>query len=238
MQDEIIKHAKKAYKNMKDPSKSLGHRVLEVIIEICIIVFAVSLSIWLHQKSEHAKEQAEVKEFLLGLKSDLDQTIENCKDNISSYEECKMRFSYLSSLNRSGKPNKDTLDKYFSEIGSSPVLSINSSRYEGFKSSGKLEGIENKKLLSDILNFFQGDVPDLQGLVRGWNSLHLELNEMVIDKLVEHDDGTDNRIEFLAIPKVHNLCKRLIPWSQLFEFHQLVIKSAGNIIRQIDEEYK
>lgn len=223
---------------MKDPSKSVGHRVLEIIIEICIIVFAVSLSIWLHGRSEYAKEQAEVKEFLLGLKDDLNQTIKSCKDDISVYEECKLRYSYLSSVKRSGKPDKDTLNKYFSEITSNPVLSINSSRYEGFKSSGKLEGIENKKLLSDILNFFQGDIPDMQGSIRGWNSLRLELVAMTIDKLVDNDDGTDNRIEFLTIPKVHNLCKRLIPWDQLFEMHQVVIRSAGNIVAQIDREYK
>jgi hypothetical protein len=238
MQDEIIKHAKKAYKSMKDPSKSVGHRVLEIVIEICIIVFAVSLSIWLHGRSEHAKEQAEVKEFLLGLKDDLNQTIASCKGNITIYGDCKIRYNFLSSIKRSGKPNMDTLNKYFSEITSTPVLSIRSSRYEGFKSSGKLEGIENKKLLSDILGFFQEDIPDLQGSIRGWNSFRTELREMIVDKLVENDDGTDNRIEFLTIPKVHNLCKSLIPWDQLLEMHQLVIKSAGNIVAQIDKEYK
>jgi hypothetical protein len=238
MQDEIIKHAKKAYKSMNDPSKSLGHRIIEIIIEVCIIVFAVSLSIWLHQKSEHAKEQAEVKEFLLGLKSDLNETIENCKDNIIQYGECKMRFTYLSSLKRSGKPDMDTLNKYFSELTSCPVLSIHSSRYEGFKSSGKLEGIENKKLLSDILDFFQGDAPILEGIVKGWNGLRYQLIDLLLDQLVENDDGTDNRLQFLTMPKAHNLCKHLIPGNQLFQFHQVVVKSAENIVKQIDEEYK
>jgi hypothetical protein len=238
MQDEIIKHAKKGYKSMKDPSKSLGHRVLEVIIEICIIVFAVSLSIWLHERSEHAKEQAEVKEFLLGLKSDLSETIGNCKCVIGGYEDCKLRYSYLSSVKRSGKPDMDTLNKYFSEIDGNPVLSIKSSRYDGFKSSGKLEEIENKKLLSAILNFFQGTVPIMEGSARAWRSYQLELREMAVEKLVENDDGTDNRVEFLAIPKVHNLCKRLIPWAQLFEFHQWVIRDAGSIVEQIDATYK
>jgi hypothetical protein len=238
MEDEIIKHAKKAYKNMKDPSKSLGHRVLEVIIEICIIVFAVSLSIWLHERSEHAKEQAEVKEFLSGLKSDLNQTIENCKDNIGAYEECKARYTYLSSLKPSGKHDMDTLNKYFSEITSTPVLSIYSSRYEGFKSSGKLEEIENKKLLSDILHFFQETVPDLEGMLKGWNSLRYQLGDLLIDQLVEKDDGTDNRLQLLSIPKAHNLCKKLIPGAYLFEWHRIVIKKAGDIVNLIDEEYK
>jgi hypothetical protein len=238
MQDEIIKHAKKAYKNMKDPSKSLGHRIIEIIIEVCIIVFAVSLSIWLHQKSEHAKEQAEVKEFLFGLKKDLKEAIDSTKENIGEFNECKIKFTYLSSLSRSKKPDPDTLNKYFIELGSSPVFLNNSSRYEGFKSSGKLEEIENKELLAGILNYYQQIIPLYHGPVGAWHQRRLELSELIIDSLVTNEDGTDNRFHVLTIPKAHNLCVTLIPWDQLFDRHQAIITSAEKIVKEIDEEYK
>jgi hypothetical protein len=238
MEDEIIKHAKKAYKNMNDPSKSLGHRIIEIVIEVCIIVFAVSLSIWLHQRSEHAKEQAEVREFLLGLKKDLQEASDSTRENIGEFNECTIKFTYLSSLSRTKKPDPDSLNKYFDELHSSPVFLNNESRYEGFKSSGKLEEIENKKLLADILNYYQQIIPLYHGPVGAWHELRRKLNELIIDSLITNEDGTDNRLHVLTIPKAHNLCFTLIPWDQLFERHEAIITNAENIIKEIDEEYK
>jgi hypothetical protein len=40
-------------------------------MEVAIIVFAVSLSIWLHGWAEERKDHREEREFLIGLKEDL-----------------------------------------------------------------------------------------------------------------------------------------------------------------------
>jgi len=60
---------------MKRPQHSFWEKVKEVAIEIFIIVFAVTLSIWLHSWSDHRHEQKEVEEFLSGLKGDLAKDI-------------------------------------------------------------------------------------------------------------------------------------------------------------------
>ena len=75
MQDELTKHGLKLYKTMADRKHSYGEKFKEILIEIGIIVFAVSLSIWFHNWSEHHHEQKEVKEFLLGLRHDLSDDI-------------------------------------------------------------------------------------------------------------------------------------------------------------------
>ncbi|MHA4809047.1 hypothetical protein ACX0G9_13115 [Flavitalea flava] len=237
MQDEITKHTRKAYGAIKDSSKKWTEKVTEILIEICIIVFAVSLSIWFHKRSEHAKEQADVKEFLLGLKTDLNGTIASGKDAIEGYKDSKERFTWLSSLSRNRKPNTDSLNKYFDLIYSSPVFISYSSRYEGFKSSGKLEQIENKKLLDAILDFYQQDIPTCKGTVGAWDAMRNQLHNLVIDNLVRNEDGTDNRFQVVTMPKAHNLCESLIPWGQLFERHEILIKDAQGIVRQIDETY-
>ena len=70
MQEEITKHSNKIYKAVKKPEHTLGEKVKEIIIEICIIVFAVTLSISLHSWSEHRHQQEEVHAFLANLKND------------------------------------------------------------------------------------------------------------------------------------------------------------------------
>lgn len=48
MQDKILKHTEKIYNEIKIQKHSFGEKAKEIIIEILIIVFAVTLSIWLH----------------------------------------------------------------------------------------------------------------------------------------------------------------------------------------------
>jgi hypothetical protein len=51
---------------MKEPGHSGWEKLKEVSIEVFIIVFAVTLSIGLHNWSEHRNEQYETREFLQG----------------------------------------------------------------------------------------------------------------------------------------------------------------------------
>ena len=69
-EQEVIKHTKKVYKIWGSKEHSFRQKVKEFFVEVFIIVFVITLSIWFHNRSEHSKEQEEVKHFLLGLKSD------------------------------------------------------------------------------------------------------------------------------------------------------------------------
>ena len=77
MQEEVQKHTQKIYKAVKNTEHTLGDKVKEIIIEIFIIVFAVTLSIGLHGWSEHRHQQEEVSVFLVNLKNDLQNDIKN-----------------------------------------------------------------------------------------------------------------------------------------------------------------
>lgn len=235
MQDEITKHTKKIFKTMKHENVSFKEKAKEIIIEIFIIVFAVTLSIWLHSWSEHRHQQEEVNQFLVGLKSDLNNTIESAKGVKSEYKKIETKFTFLSKINTKNKPDIDSLNNYFDEYQTSPNFHNNASRYEGFKSSGKIGLIENDELQQGILNFYQQDIPNYEVSTSAWNDNRHGLIDLVTDNLVENENGTDNRIQVLAIPKVHNFCKKLIPWQQLYERTDIIIKNAETLITEIDK---
>jgi len=69
---EVAKHGKNVVHLMAKKEHALSHRLREIAVEIAIIVFAVSMSIWLHGLSEHHHQQQEVRSFLVGLKGDLE----------------------------------------------------------------------------------------------------------------------------------------------------------------------
>jgi len=99
MQDEITKHTRKAYKAWKHPQHSPWEKVKEIIIEICIIVFAVTLSIWLHSWSEHRHEQDEARAFLKDLKDDLQSDIKELAEQKAQLTKSIEAFTYLYNLN-------------------------------------------------------------------------------------------------------------------------------------------
>lgn len=238
MEQEIIKHTENIGKSMKKKDTPLLKKLGEIAIEICIIVFAITLSMWFHDSSEQKHERKEAKEFLLGLRLDLISTIEDAKGAQDDYEEKTKVFTYLSSLDTSIETNSDSLEKYFAEFSTTPIFHINSSRFNGFMSSGKIDQIPNKTLLTNILDFYQHDTQTYNGMMRFWEDSRGELAKIVSNSLVTTDNGLDNKLTILTNPKVSRIAKKAIPGRQFIDQHSVMIKSATEIVRNIESDYK
>src|SRR5258707_4604626 len=111
MQNEVTKHTRKIFKTLKKPNHTLAEKVKETLVEICIIVFAVTLSIWLHSWSEHRHEQKEAHEFLMGLKDDLTKDITLLGKNKRYISALDSNFKIILSLNgkEPATPHEDSL---------------------------------------------------------------------------------------------------------------------------------
>src|SRR5215510_6076390 len=93
-EQEVIKHTKKIFGVWKTNSP-LWHKISELLLEIFIIVFAVTVSIYFHDRSELRHQRHETKEFLLGLKQDLTTDIEEMNQDKSSFLQSKKAFNYI-----------------------------------------------------------------------------------------------------------------------------------------------
>lgn len=74
-ESEVSKHVKQAYKIWKRPGINWKEKLTEIIIEILIIVFAVSLSLYLERWREKNHDDQIEKHFLTGVRSDLQSDI-------------------------------------------------------------------------------------------------------------------------------------------------------------------
>ena len=155
MQEEITKHSNKIYKAVKKPEHTLGEKIKEIIIEICIIVFAVTLSISLHGWSEHRHQQEEVAAFLANLKNNLKDDVESIDREVKEYQKTNKSYEKILALTAF---QLDSIYKSKNKV-SFPIHShgqtLNVGNYEGFKSSGKIGYIEDEKLKQKILNYYQ-----------------------------------------------------------------------------------
>ena len=64
-EQEVIKHLKHAV-DVARSRRPWTDKLQEILLENVIIVFAVSLSIWLHNWAESRKDRDEERDFLLG----------------------------------------------------------------------------------------------------------------------------------------------------------------------------
>ena len=236
-EQEVIKHTKKIFKTLNDKEHGLWHKVKEFLIEVFIIVFAVTISIWFHNRSEHAHQQQEVKEFLLGLKSDLQKDVSEMKDDRDSYETQGRIFRYVTNIKMNGSLNADTINKYNSWLFNSTGLNPNNGRFEGFKSAGKMGQIENAELQNDIMDLYQEDIVSLLASTDNYVLMKRKFMDYMSRNVKRLTDSTTNANAVLLQDEARNICIPLSYPQEVIGRYDRCMAKATKIIGEIDKEY-
>jgi hypothetical protein len=240
-EDEILKkHVKTAYKAWHDPEKDWKHKVKDILLEILIIVFAVTVSIWLHNWSEDRKDRKTEKEFLVGLKGDIKADMTEMQSDRAFLKQGLTGLFYFEKVGSGFPLNQDSLGKYYQLFFSQTQINPRISRFEALKGSGKLDIIENKKLLYNITDLYQKLFPQIFRS-NAYN------NAIISDKLASY--LADNielspKGEPLNAEKVFRSSKMRIFMGQAgglkgsIDAYTAGIDKGNEIIKQIDEELK
>ncbi len=236
-EQEVIKHTKKVFEIIRNKNTSFWHKLKDFVLEILIIVFAISISIWFHNWSEHKNEQKIAKTFLSGLKGDIQADIAETEDILKTYDKYKLLYTYLNSLSRNKNPDKDSLKKALGYIDSYTFLRAHKSRFTGFLSAGKIMSIENDSLTQNILNYYQEVLPALQTSEERWFGQNRLLLTYLTDNVKDFENDMD-KFQVLTTPKGKYLTKSLIPWQQLLDRYKMVSTKGNRIILSIDKLYQ
>ena len=196
-EQEIIKHTKKVLKVSRDSSKNLKEKLGEILIEIFIIVFAVSLSLYLHERAERNGERHLQDEFLLGLKEDLQSDIRELSGDSLSYVKMLNGFRYFKRLGLEQSGPADSISDYWNTLFSTADLQPNDSRFQGLKSAGKLYVIEHKKLLNDILDLYQENIPALLRATNLFSDFKVNKLSAFLESKMVFVSKTDNNLKAL-----------------------------------------
>ena len=180
--DLIKKHGKKIM-GMEEhaPHKlTFRERIPEILLEICIIVFAISLSIWLHNWQEHRHNRAREQQFLRGVQQDLNHDIVELRGDSLSYVRQLRGMRYFRGL-RAATLSEDSVKAHRWVLTSSTWFVPNDSRFEGLKSSGALGIIENETLLNDLLTYYQRTTVNLTLNAKGYGEVKLSTIRPYLD---------------------------------------------------------
>lgn len=234
---EVIKHTKKILGIWKRDGKNIWHKVQEFVTEIVIIVFAVSISIWLHNWSEHKHEQTDVKQFLTGLREDLTKDILEMDGDKQSYVEQARAFRYIGSIGLGDSLNADSLKKYVNHILNLTWLNPNSSRFEGFKESGKIGEIENYELQTHILDLYQEEIPSLLNATSYYVDMKKDLIRYILTHRKRISKTKSNLASIITDDEVQNISQFLMNNTEIVARYDSCIQKMQTIKAQIDEEY-
>ena len=235
-EQEVIKHTKNIFTLWKS-SKGFWHKTREFFVEIIIIVFAVSLSIYLHDRSELNHQRHETKEFLLGLKQDLGTDIAEMTDDKKSFEQSGKAFNYITHRKINEQLNADSINNYYRYIFNTTGLIPNSGRFEGFKSSGKMGTIENKELQNNIMDLYQENIPNLIVSTSFYTTKKQRLFEYINATKKRLTDSTDNLLTVMASDQAFNMCSALTSVSEILTRYDTCVYKMKTIIDEINKEY-
>ena len=235
---EVIKHTKLIYKIWNSKEHSFWHKAKEFVVEILIIVFAVSLSIWLHGRSEHSHQSAEVKSFLLGMKQDLLNDIKEMEADQQMFLKSKDAFIYVRSLKKGQPAQQDSIDKYNRYLFNETGLVANNGRFEGFKSSGKIGTIENLKIQNELTDLYQENIPTLVLYTNYYSRKKGALSIYFDQHLVRHTSGGDNFLALFSRDEVFNMGRDLVQVHNIVAQYDKCINNMKSIIAEIDKDYQ
>lgn len=235
-EQEVIKHTKKIFGIWKTENSFL-HKLADFFLEILIIVFAVTISIYFHDRSELKHQRKDTKEFLLGLKQDLQTDITEMNADKDAYEHAQIIFRYIANRKLNETLNADTIKKYGGWLFSTTGLVPNNGRFEGFKSSGKIGTIENRELQNNIMDLYQEDLPSLLTSTNIYNANKNRFFEFLSANVKKITDSTTNLDKVLSSDEAYIRVNSLNFVGEIIRRYDSCISKSRTIIKEIDKDY-
>ena len=236
-EQEVIKHTKKVFGLWKT-NNPVWHKIADFLLEIFIIVFAITVSVFFHDRSVLKHQRHETREFLLGLRQDLKTDIVEMNDDKSSFMQSQKAFTYITTRKLNESLNPDTIRYYNGWIFNTTGLVPNSGRFEGFKSAGKMGTIENKELQNNIMDLYQENIPSLINSTNFYTSKKLILFEYVHMNRKRLTDSTTNLVSVLSSDPAYNICLTLTFVQEIVNRYDTCINKMNTIIRDINKQYE
>ena len=208
-------------------------------LDIVVVIIGVTLSTLLYDKITNHNQQKDVKKFLLGLKADFANDIKEMEEDTNAYNMQRKVFTYMSNVKKKEIISIDSIKKIGDMyLFNTTRLVPNNSRYEGFKSAGKISTIEDNSLQNDILNLYQEDIPSLLNSTDGYIERKMKFINYMSDNRVKETDSTNNFYKLVATEKCYSYTQQLTGVEEIIDRYNICIKRMQKISLEIDKQYK
>ncbi len=236
---DVTKHAKAIYETMREPHKTWKQKLSDILVEIAIIVFAISLSLLLERWRENAHDKTIEKNFLTGLRGDLLSDIQQLKADSASYSLMYNGWHYLRNAGVNNiLLNSDSLLLYGRSLTGAAQFMPANSRFEALKSSGQVNVIEDDSLQNMILDLYQNKIITLQSTTTYLTQFKTQQLLPFISKNIRYTkDGQSNLQQLVEIPEMQNYLLIGNAATEAMQRYHQVINESYSIINMINKQY-
>jgi hypothetical protein len=158
-EEKVIQHAANAVHVLQEKEKGWVKKLKEFFLEILIIFFAVTVTLLFHNWNDTLHEHRLEREFLAGIKSDLDSGALSLDRNIAYFQPTIDYFANVRQQLATHQINTAYIDSNSWELKNTRYFAFDMGRFEGFKSSGYLRLVENQSLLKRLMTFYTISIP-------------------------------------------------------------------------------
>jgi len=236
---DVVKHTKEIIEKLKEPRLSWKHRLIDIMVEILIIVFAITLSLLLERWRENSHERTLEKKFLTGLRIDLTNDIQQLQSDSAAYSLLQNGWRYLrtSGINNT-LLNKDSLNLYATTLLSTTGFIPNDSRFQALKSSGELIVIEDDSLQNMILDLYQNKITALKGSTDYVTMIKSDHVVPFIAKYLRYSkDGSTNLQDVIGMPEMQNYLSLGGLAAEAMQRYHEAVRASQEIIATINTQY-
>jgi hypothetical protein len=238
-QPEIIQIVETRADKIEIVEKPFWRKFRTFFLDIAVVVIGVTLSTLFNDQLTSYNQQKDVKKFLLGLKADFTNDIKEMEADRMSYNMQKRVFIYISNIKKYDPAHRDSLKKIGTEfLLNTTRLVPNDSRYQGFKSAGKISTIDSDSLQNDILDLYQEDIPSLLNSSDGYIERKMKFINYMVDNRVRETDSTNNFYKLLATEKCYSYTHQLTGVEEIIYRYDICIDKMKKIMMEIDKQYK
>jgi type II secretory pathway pseudopilin PulG len=237
---DLSKHTKKIINTIKEPGKSWKHKLGEILIDVAIIVFGITLSLMVERWRENVHERAIEKKFLSGLRIDLQNDIQQLQSDSATYYQLYKGWHYLRNAGvKKITLNSDSAILYATTLTNTTEFIPNDSRFQALKSSGQINVIENDSLQNLILDLYQNRIASLKLTTSYITNFKTQLLLPFLSKNMRFNDAdnTTNLQDVIVMPEMQNYLLLGGFGAEAMERYHAIIDESKKIIDMINKQY-
>ena len=237
-EEKIIQHSEKLVEVITGKKKNWKEKLKEVSQEIIIIVFAVTITLILHNWNDRRHEREIEREFLSGISKDLATEAAQLEAGIKAFQPTMDYYDSVWTQISNHSIHTEYVDQYSGYLINTSYFIFDNGRFEGFKSSGYLRLIENKELLKHLLTLYTNIMPFEQDADKNvFRTREQDYNTYIGIKIDIDSSGIRHVSKLLNDPAVRFQIFRYVDYFEERKRHkQELIKQINEVVAEIHKE--
>jgi hypothetical protein len=241
LQEKTPKQEINQAEGVQTPQKRIFNiRWYDLGIQVIAIFLSITLSFAVNQCQENKKNSTLEEFYLKQILIDLQEDIKELEGDMASYRYMTKGYSFLQNYDWKKNATPDSIKLYSQIFFTETAPNINNLGFETLRSTGKLDIISDKKILTQLMKIYQELLPSLVGSI---DVYFYTRRNMILPYLIDNLELSSEypNGNYIKLLKINSFRMRLAMGSvtnEILQRYQLTHKEYLVLKEMIEKELK